>query len=134
MNYRRCIYFPSGTIQYNNFLCEIHIWQGGTLYSCLFLFYQYRKLRMSNFQNLASPKSEFYYVKGKRRLRTNKNEKGYRSPLDISKQVQLSKHELSNMRRSQVWTKIPLIFSYLLLTYWTAIYFLDDVQPKMWHT
>jgi len=35
-----------------------------------------RKLRMSNFQNLASPKSEFYYVKGKRRFRTNKIEQG----------------------------------------------------------
>eukprot|EP00267_Zea_mays_P021926 XP_008646225.1 DExH-box ATP-dependent RNA helicase DExH15 chloroplastic isoform X2 [Zea mays] len=64
-----------------------------------------RKLRMSNSQNLASPKSEFYYVKGKRRFRTNKIEQGNSRPLDISKQVQLSKHELSNMRRSQV----PLI-------------------------
>jgi hypothetical protein len=61
---------------------------------------------MSNFQNLASPNNDFYYVKGKRRFRANKNEQGNRSPLDISKQVQLSKHELSNMRRSQVWTKI----------------------------
>ncbi|OEL23840.1 DExH-box ATP-dependent RNA helicase DExH15 chloroplastic, partial [Dichanthelium oligosanthes] len=81
-----------------------------------------RKLRMSNFQNLASPKSEFYYVKGKRRLRTNKNEQGNRSPLDISKQVQLSKHELSNMRRSQV----PLIRD-TLSQLWE-----NDMLPAIW--
>ena len=79
----------------------------GHITTFLFFFYSYRKLRMSNFQNLASPKSEFYYVKGKRRFRTNKIEQGNSSSFDISKQVQLSKHELSNMRRSQVWTKIP---------------------------
>jgi hypothetical protein len=79
--------------------------RGNTL-QLSFLILLYRKLRMSNFQNLASPNNDFYYVKGKRRFRANKNEQGNRSPLDISKQVQLSKHELSNMRRSQVWTKI----------------------------
>ncbi|XP_039773145.1 DExH-box ATP-dependent RNA helicase DExH15 chloroplastic [Panicum virgatum] len=81
-----------------------------------------RKLWMSNFQNLASPKSEFYYVKGKRRLRTNKNEQGNRSPLDISKQVRLSKHELSNMRRSQV----PLIRD-TLSQLWE-----NDMLPAIW--
>ncbi|KAL6911461.1 hypothetical protein ACP4OV_000266 [Aristida adscensionis] len=81
-----------------------------------------RKLRMSHFQNIASPKSEFYYVKGKRKLRTNKNEQGNRSPLDISKQVQLSKHELSNMRRSQV----PLIRD-TLSQLWE-----NDMLPAIW--
>jgi hypothetical protein len=71
---------------------------------------------MSHVQNISSPKSEYYYVKGKRKLRTNKNEQGSRSPLDISKQVQLSKHEVTNMRRSQAWTIIPFmtcIFTYM---------------------
>ncbi|CAL5019494.1 unnamed protein product [Urochloa decumbens] len=81
-----------------------------------------RKLRMSNFQNLASPKNDFYYVKGKRRLRANKNEQGDRSPLDISKHVQLSKHELSNMRRSQV----PLIRD-TLSQLWE-----NDMLPAIW--
>lgn len=93
------MYFP--------FTLEFILENGGRITTFLSFFYSYRKLRMSNFQNLASPKSEFYYVKGKRRFRTNKIEQGNSSPLDISKQVQLSKHELSNMRRSQVWTKIP---------------------------
>ncbi|EES07290.1 hypothetical protein BDA96_04G260200 [Sorghum bicolor] len=81
-----------------------------------------RKLRMSNFQNLASPKSEFYYVKGKRRFRTNKIEQGNSSSFDISKQVQLSKHELSNMRRSQV----PLIRD-TLSQLWE-----NDMLPAIW--
>ncbi|XP_040377451.1 DExH-box ATP-dependent RNA helicase DExH15 chloroplastic isoform X2 [Oryza brachyantha] len=81
-----------------------------------------RKLRMSHFQNLSSPKSEYYYVKGKRKLRTNKNEQGNRSPLDISKQVQLSKHELTNMRRSQV----PLIRD-TLSQLWE-----NDMLPAIW--
>uniref|UniRef100_A0A0E0FU16 Helicase ATP-binding domain-containing protein n=1 Tax=Oryza nivara TaxID=4536 RepID=A0A0E0FU16_ORYNI len=81
-----------------------------------------RKLRMSHFQNLSSPKSEFYYVKGKRKLRTTKNEQGNRSPLDISKQVQLSKHELTNMRRSQV----PLIRD-TLSQLWE-----NDMLPAIW--
>jgi hypothetical protein len=72
-----------------------------------FVLYPYRKLRMSHFQNLSSAKNEFYYVKGKRKLRTNRYEQGSRSSLDISKQVQLSKHELSNMRRSQVCIRSP---------------------------
>ncbi|KAF8775958.1 hypothetical protein HU200_004093 [Digitaria exilis] len=80
-----------------------------------------RKLRVSNFQNLTSQKNDFYYVKGKRRLRTNKNEQG-RSPLDMSKQVQLSKHELSNMRRSQV----PLIRD-TLSQLWES-----DMLPAIW--
>jgi hypothetical protein len=88
------------------FTLEFIFENGGCITTFLF-FYSYRKLRMSNSQNLASPKSEFYYVKGKRRFRTNKIEQGNSRPLDISKQVQLSKHELSNMRRSQVWTKNP---------------------------
>ncbi|XP_062222073.1 DExH-box ATP-dependent RNA helicase DExH15 chloroplastic [Phragmites australis] len=81
-----------------------------------------RKLQMSHFQNLSSPKSDFYYVRGKRKLRTNKNEQGNRSPLDISKQVQLSKHELSNMRRSQV----PLIRD-TLSQLWE-----NDMLPAIW--
>ncbi|CAD6249557.1 unnamed protein product [Miscanthus lutarioriparius] len=81
-----------------------------------------RKLRMSNFQNLSSPKSEFYYVKGKRRFRTNKFEQGNSSSFDISKQVQLSKHELSNMRRSQV----PLIRD-TLSQLWE-----NDMLPAIW--
>ncbi|EEC73969.1 hypothetical protein OsI_08870 [Oryza sativa Indica Group] len=81
-----------------------------------------RKLRMSHFQNLSSPKSEFYYVKGKRKLRTTENEQGNRSPLDISKQVQLSKHELTNMRRSQV----PLIRD-TLSQLWE-----NDMLPAIW--
>ncbi|KAK3159048.1 hypothetical protein QOZ80_2AG0145010 [Eleusine coracana subsp. coracana] len=81
-----------------------------------------RKLRMSHFQNLSSAKSEFYYVKGKRKLRTNRNEQGTRSPLDISKQVQLSKHELSNMRRSRV----PLIRD-TLSQLWE-----NDMLPAIW--
>lgn len=95
----------------------------------LFFFYSYRKLRMSNFQNLASPKSEFYYVKGKRRFRTNKIEQGNSSSLDISKQVQLSKHELSNMRRSQVWTKIPFKLQLLAFSHnrFEIFFFLEDM-------
>uniref|UniRef100_A0A0D9VKT4 Helicase ATP-binding domain-containing protein n=1 Tax=Leersia perrieri TaxID=77586 RepID=A0A0D9VKT4_9ORYZ len=81
-----------------------------------------RKLRLSHFQNLSSPKGEFYYVRGKRKLRTNKSEQGNRSPLDISKQVQLSKHELTNMRRSQV----PLIRD-TLSQLWE-----NDMLPAIW--
>ncbi|XP_048535964.1 DExH-box ATP-dependent RNA helicase DExH15 chloroplastic-like [Triticum urartu] len=81
-----------------------------------------RKLRMSHVQNISSPKSEFYYVKGKRKVRTNKNEQGNRSPLDISKQVQLSKHEVTNMRRSQV----PLIRE-TLSQLWE-----NDMLPAIW--
>ncbi|XP_051192754.1 DExH-box ATP-dependent RNA helicase DExH15 chloroplastic [Lolium perenne] len=81
-----------------------------------------RKLRMSHVQNISSPKSDYYYVKGKRKVRTNKNEQGSRSPLDISKQVQLSKHEVTNMRRSQV----PLIRD-TLSQLWES-----DMLPAIW--
>jgi len=104
----------------------------GHITTFIFFFYSYRKLRMSNFQNLSSPKSEFYYVKGKRRFRTNKISKVIAALLTYRNRFSYQSMNSAICAVPKYGLKSLLSFAYLLshiidLNCHLLFFFLEDM-------